>query len=113
MIKKDNKCAIYVKEAIEDSYARLIEPNIEREIRSELSEVASNEAIEIFDKNLENLLMTPPIKNQRVLGFDPGYSNGCKLAILDGTGKYLYSCIIKSFTSSERELINSKNTLLK
>ena len=113
MIKKDNECATYVKEAIEDSYTRLIEPSIEREIRSELSEVAGDEAIENFGKNLESLLMTPPIKNQRVLGFDPGYSNGCKLAVLDETGKYLYSCVINPFASSNNALITAKNTLVK
>ena len=113
MIKKENKCAEYVRNAIEDSYTRLIEPSIEREIRSELSEVAGDEAIENFGKNLESLLMQPPIKNQRVLGFDPGYSNGCKLAVLDETGKYLYSCVINPFASSNNGLITSKNTLVK
>ena len=113
MIKKENKCAEYVRDAINDSYTRLIEPSIEREIRSELSEVASDEAIENFGKNLECLLMQPPIKNQRVLGFDPGYSNGCKLAVLDETGKYLYSTVIKPFASSEKEALNAKNTVLK
>lgn len=113
LIKKENKCAEYVRDAINDSYTRLIEPSIEREIRSELSEVASDEAIENFGKNLESLLMTPPIKNQRVLGFDPGYSNGCKLAVLDETGKYLYSCVINPFASSNNALITAKNTLVK
>ena len=113
MIKKENECAEYVKEAIKDSYARLIGPSIEREIRSELSENAGDVAIENFGKNLESLLLQPPIKNKRVLAFDPGYSNGCKLACLDETGKYLYSCVIKPFASSERELLNSKNMLLK
>jgi uncharacterized protein len=113
LIKKENKCAEYVRDAINDSYTRLIEPSIEREIRSELSEVASDEAIESFGKNLECLLMQPPIKNQRVLGFDPGYSNGCKLAVLDETGKYLYSTVIKPFASSEKEALNAKNTVLK
>ncbi len=113
LIKKENKCAEYVRDAINDSYTRLIEPSIEREIRSELSEVAGDEAIENFGKNLESLLMTPPIKNQRVLGFDPGYSNGCKLAVLDETGKYLYSCVINPFASSNNALITAKNTLVK
>ena len=108
----DSPCAIYVKEAIEDSYKRLIEPSVEREIRSELTENAGDVAIENFGKNLENLLLQPPIKNKRVLGFDPGYVNGCKLAILDETGKYLYSCVIKPFSSSEKYLIDSKKILL-
>ena len=113
MIKKHNECEEYVKEAIKDSYTRLIGPSIEREIRSELSEKAGDTAIENFGKNLESLLLQPPIKNKRVLAFDPGYTNGCKLACLDETGKYLYSCVIKPFASSEKEFINSKNTLLK
>jgi len=113
MVKKENECAELVRESIKDSYARLIGPSIEREIRSELSEEAGDTAIENFGKNLESLLLQPPIKDKRVLAFDPGYTNGCKLACLDETGKYLYSCVIKPFASSEKSLIDSKNTLLK
>ena len=113
MVKKENECATYVRDSIKDSYARLIGPSIEREIRSELTENAGDVAIENFGKNLESLLLQPPIKNKRVLAFDPGYTNGCKLACLDETGKYLYSCVIKPFASSEKSLIDSKNTLLK
>ena len=113
MIKKENECAELVRESIKDSYARLIGPSIEREIRSDLSETAGDVAIENFGKNLESLLLQPPIKNKRVLAFDPGYTNGCKLACLDETGKYLYSCVIKPFASSEKALLDSKNTLLK
>ena len=113
MVKKENECAELVRESIKDSYARLIGPSIEREIRSELSEEAGDVAIENFGKNLESLLLQPPIKDKRVLAFDPGYTNGCKLACLDETGKYLYSCVIKPFASSEKTLIDSKNTLLK
>ena len=113
MVKKENECAELVRESIKDSYARLIGPSIEREIRSELSEEAGDVAIENFGKNLESLLLQPPIKDKRVLAFDPGYTNGCKLACLDETGKYLYSCVIKPFASSEKSLIDAKNTLLK
>lgn len=113
MIKKENECAELVRESIKDSYARLIGPSIEREIRSELSEEAGDVAIENFGKNLESLLLQPPIKDKRVLAFDPGYTNGCKLACLDETGKYLYSCVIRPFASSEKSLIDAKNTLLK
>ena len=108
----DSICVNYVKDAIIDSYKRLIGPSVEREIRSELTEKASDVAIENFGKNLENLLLMPPIKDKRVLAFDPGYTNGCKLATLDSTGKYLYSCVIKPFSSSEKNLIDSKNILL-
>lgn len=113
MIKKENECGELVRESIKDSYARLIGPSIEREIRSDLTEKAGDVAIENFGKNLESLLLQPPIKNKRVLAFDPGYTNGCKLACLDETGKYLYSCVIRPFASSEKSLIDSKNTLLK
>ncbi len=113
IVKKENECAELVRESIKDSYARLIGPSIEREIRSELSEEAGDTAIENFGKNLESLLLQPPIKDKRVLAFDPGYTNGCKLACLDETGKYLYSCVIRPFASSEKSLIDSKNTLLK
>lgn len=113
LIKNENSiCATYVKEAIVDSFKRLIGPSVEREIRSELTEKASDVAIENFGKNLESLLLMPPIKNKRVLAFDPGYTNGCKLAVLDETGKYLYSCVIKPFASSDKYLIDSKNILL-
>ena len=83
-----------VKEAIKDSYKRLIEPSIEREIRSELFENAEDNAIEVFSKNLEKLLLTPPMKEKNVLGLDPAYRTGCKLAVLDKTGKPLNISVI-------------------
>ena len=92
-----------VKEAIEDAYKRLIAPSIEREIRSELSEKGEVAAIENFGKNLEALLLTPPMKEQVVLAFDPGYLNGCKLAVIDKNGKYLDSTVIKPFINSKTE----------
>ncbi|QDP39159.1 Tex family protein [Radiobacillus deserti] len=72
---------------IEDSYKRLIQPSIEREIRSSLSETAEEQAIDIFSKNLKNLLLQPPLKGKTVLGVDPAYRTGCKLAVIDETGK--------------------------
>ena len=86
-----------VKEAIVDSYKRLIEPSVEREIRSDLTEVAEVSAIDNFGKNLESLLLQPPMKEKIVLAFDPGYVNGCKLAVIDKTGKYLDSTVVKPF----------------
>ena len=86
-----------VKEAIEDSYKRLIEPSIEREIRSDLTEIGEEAAISNFGKNLESLLLTPPMKDRVVLAFDPGYVNGCKIAVIDHTGKYLDSTVVKPF----------------
>ncbi len=78
-----------VNEAIEDSYKRLIAPSIEREIRSELTEKADEVAIDSFGKNLENLLLQPPMKDKMILGLDPAYRTGCKLAVIDYTGKKL------------------------
>ena len=94
---KNSFCAVYIKEAIEDSYKRLIFPSVEREIRSDLTEKAEISAIDNFGKNLESLLLTPPMKEKVVLAFDPGYVNGCKLAVIDKTGKYLDSTVIKPF----------------
>ena len=92
-----------IKEAIEDSYKRLIAPSIEREIRTELSEKGEEAAIDNFGKNLEALLLTPPMKEQVVLAFDPGFVNGCKLAVVDKNGKYLDSTVIKPFLNSNSE----------
>ena len=97
---KDSFCAKYIKEAIEDSYKRLIFPSVEREIRSDLSDKAEESAIENFGKNLQALLLTPPLKEKVVLAFDPGYVNGCKLAVVDKTGKYLDSMVIKPFLNN-------------
>ena len=92
-----------VKEAIEDSYKRLIEPSIEREIRSDLTEIGEDAAIANFAKNLESLLLTPPMKEKIVLAFDPGYVNGCKLAVIDKTGKYLDSVVVKPFLKGNNQ----------
>lgn len=90
LIKDENsECAVYVKDAIVDSYKRLIGPSIEREIRSELTEKSEEGAIEVFAKNLENYLLTPPMKDKMILGLDPAYRTGCKLAVIDYTGQML------------------------
>lgn len=78
-----------VMEAMEDSYKRLIQPSIEREIRSELTEKAEEQAIHIFSENLRNLLLQPPLKGKVVIGVDPAYRTGCKLSVVDETGKVL------------------------
>ena len=100
-----------VENAIKDSYKRLIYPSIEREIRSDLTEKGEDSAISNFGKNLEALLLTPPMKERVVLGFDPGFVNGCKLAVIDKNGKYLTSTVIKPFMNniSEDKLKNEKN----
>ena len=104
MIKNDNSFVTsYVKNAINDSYKRLIGPSIEREIRSDLTEKGDEAAIDNFGKNLEALLLTPPLKEKVVLAFDPGYVNGCKLAVVDKNGKYLDSTVIKPFLKGDSE----------
>ena len=100
---KDSFVVDLVKEAIKDSLKRLILPSIEREIRSELTETADKQAIKTFSTNLEHLLLTRPIKGMVVLGFDPGYVNGCKLAVVDKNGKYLDSTVIKPFLNSSSQ----------
>ena len=104
IIKNDKSYVVkYVKEAILDSYKRLIEPSVMREVRSELTENGEDAAIKNFGKNLEGLLLTPPLKERVVLAFDPGYVNGCKLAVVDKNGKYLDSTVIKPFLNGDEE----------
>jgi uncharacterized protein len=86
---KQSPASLLVTEAIEDGYKRLIEPSIERDIRNELTEKAEERAIHIFAENLRNLLLQPPLKGKIVLGVDPAYRTGCKLAVVDETGKLL------------------------
>ncbi|NHM33163.1 Tex family protein [Neobacillus terrae] len=89
-IKNDRSSAAWIiREAIEDAYKRLIQPSIEREIRTELTEKGEEQAIHIFSENLKNLLLQPPLKGKVVLGVDPAYRTGCKLAVVDDTGKVL------------------------
>ena len=104
VIRNDKSFVVdIVKSAIKDSYKRLISPSIEREIRSELKEKADISAIDNFSKNLEALLLTPPMKEQIVLAFDPGFVNGCKIAVVDKTGKYLDSTVIKPFLKNIKD----------
>ena len=109
LVKNKNSFVVNeVIDAIKDSLKRLIYPSIEREIRSELTDKANVVAIENFGKNVESLLLQPPMKEKVVLAFDPGYTNGCKLAVIDQTGKYLFSTVIKPFASSNASLEQSK-----
>src|SRR5699024_217766 len=84
---KQEECVKILKLAIEDSYKRLIEPSVEREVRNRLTEEAEIQAIEIFSENLKNLLLQPPLKGRMILALDPAYRTGCKLAVIDETGK--------------------------
>ena len=93
-IKDGSPCTNTVKEAAEDAYTRLIFPSTEREMRSALTEKASKDAIKLFSQNLRQLLMQPPVKDTVTIGLDPGYRTGCKVAVVDGTGKVLDTAVI-------------------
>ena len=99
-----------LKEVIEDSYRRLIAPAIEREIRNDMTEKAEDGAIHVFGKNLEQLLMQPPITGQVVLGWDPAFRTGCKLAVVDATGKVLDTVVIYP-TAPQNRVADAKKVL--
>lgn len=93
-VREGSACTETVREAAADAYSRLIFPSIERELRSELTEKADSSAIKVFSKNLHQLLMQPPLRGRVTLGMDPGYRTGCKLAVVDATGKVLDTGVI-------------------
>lgn len=112
-ITRDNpNTSLALKAAAEDSYKRLIAPAIEREIRNELTERAQDGAIRVFGKNLEQLLMQPPIAGKVVLGWDPAFRTGCKLAVVDSTGKVLDTTVIYP-TAPQNKVEESKAVLKK
>lgn len=112
VITKDNPyTAPALKETVADSYGRLIEPAIEREIRSFLTEQAEEGAIRVFGKNLEQLLMQPPITGQTVLGWDPAFRTGCKLAVVDPTGKVLDTVVI--YPTAPQNKVKEAKAILK
>lgn len=114
VIRRDNPYTTPVlKEVVEDSYKRLIAPAIEREIRNELTEKAENGAIEVFGKNLHQLLMQPPITGRVVLGWDPAFRTGCKLAVVDETGKVLGTTVIYPTAPTTPAKIKASKDLLK
>ena len=111
VVTRDNpNTALVLRAAMQDSYKRLIAPAIEREIRADLTEKAQEGAIRVFAKNLEQLLMQPPITGQTVLGWDPAFRTGCKLAVVDGTGKVLDTVIIYP-TAPQNKVAEAKETL--
>ena len=113
-IHKDNPYTSPVlKEVVEDSYKRLIAPAIEREIRNELTEKAEDGAITVFGKNLEQLLMQPPIVGQTVLGWDPAFRTGCKLAVVNPTGKVIGTTVIYPTAPTTPQKIQASKDLLK
>lgn len=116
-IKANNACGELVRAAAEDSYKRLIFPSIEREIRSEMTANAAEESIKVFASNLRQLLLQPPLKNSVILGLDPGYRTGCKVAVIDATGKVLDTNVVyctpgpKTNIEASKKII--KNLILK
>ena len=110
-IKEGSVFTPLVVKAAEDAYARLIFPSIEREIRSSLTERASDSAIKVFSTNLKQLLMQPPVKNKVTLGLDPGYRTGCKVAVVDGTGKVLDTAVI--YPVPPKSKIEEAKTIIK
>lgn len=114
VIRRDNPYTRPVlKDVVEDSYKRLIAPAIEREIRNELTEKAEDGAIEVFGKNLHQLLMQPPITGRVVLGWDPAFRTGCKLAVVDETGKVLGTTVIYPTAPTTPAKIKASKDLLK
>ena len=112
VIVKDNpNTTPALKEAIADSYARLIAPSIERELRNQLTEEAEDGAITVFGKNLEQLLMQPPIAGKTVLGWDPAFRTGCKLAVVDSTGKVLDTVVI--YPTAPQNKVEEAKVILK
>ncbi len=112
LIGENKNTQDYITQAIADSYTRLIAPAIEREIRNDLTEKAEDGAIKVFGKNLHQLLMQPPIVGQTVLGWDPAFRTGCKLAVVDGTGKVLDTVVIYP-TAPQNKVEEAKRTLKK
>ena len=103
--------AKYLKEAVDDGYSRLLFPSIEREIRSDLLEMASDQSISVFALNLEQLLLTPPLKNRVILGFDPAYRTGCKLAVIGVNGDFIYKDVIYPHKKNENEFVSEERIL--
>ena len=112
MIRESNPlCTDIIKAACDDAYQRLIFPSIEREIRNDLTDSASENAMKVFAVNLKQLLMQPPVKGKVVLALDPGYRTGCKTAVVDDTGKVLDTTVLYP-THSEKKIAESKQKLL-
>ena len=110
ILKENTETESVLRDAIEDSYKRLIAPAIEREIRNELTEKAEDGAIKVFGKNLEQLLMQPPIAGKTVLGWDPAFRTGCKLAVVDETGKVLDTIVVYP-TAPQNKVEETKKTV--
>ncbi|HBS02780.1 MAG TPA: RNA-binding transcriptional accessory protein, partial [Firmicutes bacterium] len=103
LIKRNSPFEGVLREVIEDSYKRLMGPSVENEIANDLFQKAEDISLELFSKNLKQLLLGSPLKGKKILGFDPGYRNGCKLALINESGAVLSSCIIYPTVGRERE----------
>jgi len=112
IVKENPYTTTVLKDTVLDSYVRLVQPSIEREIRNFLTEQAENGAIQVFGKNLEQLLMQPPVAGHTVLGWDPAFRTGCKLAVVDATGKVLDTAIIYP-TAPQNKVEEAKDILQK
>ncbi|MDE6833409.1 MAG: S1 RNA-binding domain-containing protein [Ruminococcus sp.] len=110
-VKNNSLCGEVVKSACEDSYKRLIFPSVEREIRSEMTAKASEDSIKVFASNLRQLLLQAPLKNNVILGLDPGFRTGCKVAVIDHTGKVLDTGVIYPTASSKQNVAKSAETI--
>lgn len=112
LIHSEGECADLIREAAEDSFTRLIEPSVDREIRSDLTEKADEQAIKVFGKNAKQLLLGAPLKGLTVLGFDPAYRTGCKLAVIDETGKVLDTGVVYP-TEPQNDIEGAKKELIR
>lgn len=112
LIHSEGECADLIREAAEDSFTRLIEPSVDREIRSDLTEKAYEQAIKVFGKNAKQLLLGAPLKGLTVLGFDPAYRTGCKLAVIDETGKVLDTGVVYP-TEPQNDIEGAKKELIR
>lgn len=110
-VKANNACGEIVRAAAEDSYKRLIFPSIEREVRSDMTAGAAEESIKVFASNLRQLLLQPPLKNSVILGLDPGYRTGCKVAVIDSTGKVLATNVIYCTPGPKTNIALSKKII--
>ncbi len=110
-IKANNPCGELVRAAAEDGYKRLIFPSIEREVRSEMTANAAEESIKVFASNLRQLLLQPPLKNSVILGLDPGYRTGCKVAVIDSTGKVLDTNVVYCTPGPKTNIALSKKII--
>ncbi len=111
VIKNESPYEDVLREVIEDSYKRLIKPSVENEVRNELTNVAEEQAIKVFGQNAKKLLLQPPLKNLTVMGFDPAYRTGCKIAVIDDTGKLLATTTVYP-TEPQNDVEGSKKKLL-